>query len=652
MGGKNIMSRVFFGKMREDKQVEEKIYETGTRSFLGDIKEGDYAFIKSEGETKPASIKRLWKLHSIKEIEGRYFAYFDEVFIFNQISLQKFQALDLFILNVNLLNKCFKSTKGLSFFEISLTDEKYFESLTKEQKSFEEYILNNNHYRKIVKLKNKSEAQDNSINVQFYKENDSWQIYDAPFIGDDLKNKYDSTQLDKYLELKVSKKTQKKQLSDFLTGDSEETDKVPIMGIWDLFCGNANENNSKIREDFKEFCEENDIKKASRQYERGIRAIEEKFKINVDEEYKIDKCENLKKRIDELDKYGNQNNWSTYLNKYLDYKEKDEQPQSNQLDNDKKYDYKKAKHNGINKIIYGVPGCGKSYYVDNEILNDEQVYQDLVVRTTFFQDYTNTDFVGQILPSVDKDGSVNYRFNPGPFTKALKLAIDNPDEKVVLIVEELNRGNAPSIFGDIFQLLDRDKGTSRYKIVNANIIQYLNEECLYDLDYIKIPANLYIFATMNTSDQNVFTLDTAFKRRWEFEKLDNDFHDKDIIGKKYVPGLKNITWKVFVKTINEFIVSHANSLSAEDKQIGKYFINKDLLIDNSEDIGDEEKIQAFAYKIFEYLWTDVAKFNRKDWFIEEVNSLDNLIYRYIQHENVFCSSLSEKLPIYMPEEEE
>ena len=126
----------------------------------------------------------------------------------------------------------------------------------------------------------------------------------------------------------------------------------------------------------------------------------------------------------------------------------------------------------INLIVYGTPGCGKSWHVKNELLKDYKT--DNIIRTTFYQDYTNTDFVGQIMPIVTGE-DVTYKFNPGPFTLALKKAIEVPNEPVALVIEELNRGNAPSIFGDIFQLLDRENGKSEYQITNVNIQKYLSD---------------------------------------------------------------------------------------------------------------------------------------------------------------------------------
>lgn len=287
-----------------------------------------------------------------------------------------------------------------------------------------------------------------------------------------------------------------------------------------------------------------------------------------------------------------------------------------------------------NKVIYGTPGCGKSYYVQNRYLNEIGVIEQNRIRTTFYQDYTNTDFVGQILPKVHEDKTVTYEFNPGPFALALKMAIENPDKPVALIIEELNRGNAASIFGDIFQLLDRDKnGRSQYAITNTNLQDYLNscfEEELMVFNNIRIPANLYIVATMNTSDQNVFTLDTAFKRRWQFEKLRNQFTAEHDYQDFYVPGMQDVTWKQFVNAINNFIVTRSDDLSAEDKQLGVYFVGKEVLCEYKEECGDKVKMKSFAYKVFEYLWDDVAKFAHPDWFGVEIKTLDQLIDAFVE----------------------
>lgn len=279
---------------------------------------------------------------------------------------------------------------------------------------------------------------------------------------------------------------------------------------------------------------------------------------------------------------------------------------------------------GQNLIVYGTPGCGKSYYVEHTLLGDYS--KENYIRTTFFQDYTNTDFVGQILPVVEGE-RVTYKFNPGPFTLALETAIRKPNERVALVIEELNRGSAASIFGDIFQLLDRKEGVSEYAINNVNIVNYLEEkfEGVYSFDNIKLPGNFSIFATMNTSDQNVFTLDTAFKRRWKFKKLINEFNEHEFKD-KYIPG-GNITWKNFVEQINAHILD-TDTLNSEDKQIGIYFVNEKGMRSNPNDVSDPKDIEDFAYKVLEYLWADVSKFDRSKWFVDGIKSLDDLVNKY------------------------
>lgn len=295
------------------------------------------------------------------------------------------------------------------------------------------------------------------------------------------------------------------------------------------------------------------------------------------------------------------------------------------------FDYSTTKGAAINKIFYGTPGCGKSYHIQHNILEKEKYAADNVIRTTFYQDYSNTDFVGQILPKIEKDEksgkeTVKYIFNPGPFTLALIRAISNPTEKVALVVEENNRGNAPAIFGDIFQLLDRDAdGISEYGIVNVSVLDYLNdyvfevngEKKNYIFKEIKIPGNMDIFATMNTSDQNVYTLDTAFVRRWDKEKIKNSFTDCKFASKN-VPGM-NYTWQEFVTTVNNHIAKHLEDLQVnEDKQIGVFFVKESLLGSTPE---------KFAYKVFDYIWSDVAKLDHGIFF-NHFDTLEALITAY------------------------
>lgn len=312
---------------------------------------------------------------------------------------------------------------------------------------------------------------------------------------------------------------------------------------------------------------------------------------------------------------------------------------------DRSFSSEKAAKGGYNKIYYGAPGCGKSYFVKNEILASSGVANNNFFRTTFHPDYSNSDFVGQIMPKVEGD-KVTYLFNPGPFALALKRCYQT-EKMVYLVIEEINRGNASAIFGDLFQLLDRVKysssdkyGESEYEITNINLQEYLKKELGKEFNSIKIPTNLTILATMNSSDQNVFTLDTAFKRRWAFEQISNDI-DADTrhpYKNWFIPG-SNITWAKFLKKINEKILEFKISNSSnEDKRLGKYFVAKDCLTETAKVIGDcEAEANNFAYKVLEYLWDDVCKLNPEAMFdISKNRTLEDLIEDFKKEQlNVF-----------------
>lgn len=293
---------------------------------------------------------------------------------------------------------------------------------------------------------------------------------------------------------------------------------------------------------------------------------------------------------------------------------------------------------GYNKIVYGVPGCGKSYHVNNNIIEKDQ-HKGNIYRTTFYPDYTNGDFVGQIIPKINKNDetSVLYDIQFGPFTEALLNAILNPSKNTYLIIEEINRGNASAIFGDLFQSLDRDDyGTSEYPIKNYVISTYLHKvidnkySVDFDLDNIRIPSNLIIIGTMNTSDQNVFTLDTAFKRRWKMKYIKNDV-DNCVFAHNHIPN-SNVTWAEFVKEINNYITSNNGlNINGEDKQIGSYFISSSEW--NEIIHTNDSKIAAriFAEKVLSYLWDDVAKINRDAWFdIDKYRTLESLLSAFTE----------------------
>lgn len=290
---------------------------------------------------------------------------------------------------------------------------------------------------------------------------------------------------------------------------------------------------------------------------------------------------------------------------------------------------------GFNKIFYGIPGSGKSYHVDNVILaNADKTHN--VFRTTFYLDYSNTDFIGQVLPYV-KGKEITYKYTPGPFTKALERALLTPDENIYLVIEEINRGNAAAIFGDIFQLLDRKNGVSEYPISNSFIENYFEQEkekgkeIPYETGNLVIPSNLFIIGTMNTSDQNVFPLDTAFKRRWQMERITPDW-DKCDFADKYIEGTE-ITWRNFANNVNNMMEQQStNGITLEDKQLGPWFADESMFCDDPLANKCNVSLNRFIDKVIDYIWNDVSKFSRELWF-ENVFSYEKLcgeIRRYTE----------------------
>ena len=274
---------------------------------------------------------------------------------------------------------------------------------------------------------------------------------------------------------------------------------------------------------------------------------------------------------------------------------------------------------GRNLLLYGVPGCGKSHTIDTEYIKGSTNWE----RVTFHPDYTYSDFIGQVMPEV-VDKQIEYRFAEGPFTRILLNAKENPTEMHYMIIEEINRGNAAAILGDIFQLLDRDsKGESKYAITNYEIAKFVygDKEAR-----IKLPSNLTILATMNTSDQSVFAIDTAFKRRWEMKLMPNNISKCSFANKRILDT--DISWKQFVNTINQ-IISEEESvlLGNEDKRIGAYFIREEdiSLIKQGEEYIYNPR---FAEKVLMYLWNDVFKYNRDTIFNTEYKSLEQLILAF------------------------
>ena len=154
---------------------------------------------------------------------------------------------------------------------------------------------------------------------------------------------------------------------------------------------------------------------------------------------------------------------------------------------------------------------------------------------------------------------------------------------------------------------------------------------------------MWIYATMNTSDQNVFTLDSAFTRRWKKERMSNSFVGKDI-GGLFVPGMQDVTWEDMVQAINDYILEYADQLqTSEDKQIGVYFVDKNVLAKDTVDAKDKDKVKEFANKMMEYLWDDVSKLERDLIFKKDLNSIDKVLAQYEKDGQVFSETLTSKI---------
>lgn len=302
-----------------------------------------------------------------------------------------------------------------------------------------------------------------------------------------------------------------------------------------------------------------------------------------------------------------------------------------------------------NRILFGAPGTGKSYTLNQDRVNllgedNDADYE----RVTFHPDYSYANFVGTYkpVPYIDSDGkdSITYEYVPGPFMRifvdALKNSMTNDIKPFLLIVEEINRANVAAVFGDIFQLLDRDDdGVSEYPIqASEDIKRYLARELggvPQAYTQIRIPDNMFIWATMNSADQGVFPMDTAFKRRWDFTYLGIDDNVDNIRGKYIYLGegqSQKVEWNKLRKAINSFL---ANEKINEDKQLGPYFISKRLVTPlDSDEIDREEFIRVFKNKVIMYLFEDAAKQKRSKLF-EGCSNGDN---RY----SAICKEFDEK----------
>ena len=362
----------------------------------------------------------------------------------------------------------------------------------------------------------------------------------------------------------------------------------------------------------------------------------------------------LKFNIDPLDGYY-QNDWQLYeIVKKADmkfyslfdddivrlfYKNGDSIWESYEEDSNASVDIMSLENDLKRNIIYfGAPGTGKSYNLNKDMEALTADYE----RVTFHPDYSYANFVGTYKP-VPKGESISYEYVPGPFMRSLVKALKNPENPFLLIIEEINRANVAAVFGDVFQLLDRDSDNeSRYSIeTTEDMRSYLKKELNEDFDKIKIPSNLFIWATMNSADQGVFPMDTAFKRRWDFKYFGINHNEELISNIKVELNGQLISWNNLRKAINEELLSYRIN---EDKLLGPFFAFNEYL---ETDITVDEFKEIFKNKIIMYLFEDAARSKRNELF-SGVTKNTNLTYSQIcdafddKGIEIFCDNIKEK----------
>ncbi len=304
------------------------------------------------------------------------------------------------------------------------------------------------------------------------------------------------------------------------------------------------------------------------------------------------------------------------------------------------FHYEEVAMTPIQRIYYGAPGTGKSYAVNKMI---QKIYPDKMQRDAhskrviFHPTYRYEDFVGSIRPLMTADRPLDYQFAAGPFTVLLKEAFLNPKETYYLVIEEINRGNAPAIFGDLFQLLDRQEGgRSEYAITNIDIINYFFRDPglknIFVEGKIWLPPNFNIIATMNTADENIFVLDSAFKRRFALEYVRINFDNlpeewshpyetfagrkpltaifrgtplEDYADQLYYEGKLSRDWPTFARLVNRLIEQQNKARRTsenvhlaripENKKLGPFFVSE----------ADLCQKEAFINKVIFYLKQDV-----------------------------------------------
>lgn len=279
-----------------------------------------------------------------------------------------------------------------------------------------------------------------------------------------------------------------------------------------------------------------------------------------------------------------------------------------------------------NRIVFGAPGTGKSYGLKKDC-EDLMQGTDNFERVTFHPDYSYSQFVGTYKPVMGADEKIKYAFVPGPFMRvyvdALKSGRTENPQPYLLLIEEINRAKVAAVFGDVFQLLDRDDdGVSEYEIqASEDIRKYLASKLGGDPENyqkIRIPNNMFIWSTMNSADQGVFPMDTAFKRRWNFEYLGINENEEEISGKGKIMlagSDEPVEWNILRRAINDKMSSEQFKIN-EDKLMGPFFLSKRILEsdENGMIVNPEKFMDAFKSKVIMYLYEDAVKQGKHRFF--------------------------------------
>ncbi len=556
------MNNVFMCTQSIQSQYNDKVYFIPSKKGFANLERGDYVFVKNKIKEDPDKTKivALWKAKTDpEEVDGNWQVSFEEITVFSPaIKIEEFKRLRLFRFNTQLLNNISQSANNKYFFKLEVMTDAL--SIIQSKDQIQSYVSGNN-YRKIYVYNNSSTFTPTNDDVYLIRNsNGHYALRQADFIVDELYNKFDTNKFD--LGATAKKPSSKWSWYNWLSNGNEGEASGSLEGFYALFWSETTSSNGNAANTQPK---QEDMEKITSMHTIYERVVQD----------------------DEVQKYLSQNT-----------------------------------------ILYGVPGCGKSYEI-NKLLHltkdyiekGEALSNDYYTRILFHPEYSYGDFVGQIMPETDGD-KIRYSFQEGPFVEILGKALQDNGNHYFLVIEEINRGNAPAIFGDLFQLLDRENGVSEYPITNKQITECLKTKYGVEVEKVFIPANLTILATMNTCDQNVFTLDTAFKRRWRLHKIENKFDEKTNLQ---IEGVE-FSWKAFAEALNEDMLTCCkDGIVVEDKQLGAYFVKEKEI----------QNIQVFAEKVIMYLWNDVVKFNKQQLFAQDIKTLDKAIQAFCQGRNIF-----------------